>query len=153
MHHVRRTALALVLTCAVSLGAALAQGVADLLTMSPTWEALYNAADLDGLVGLYTEDAVIMPPEAPAASGAAAMRANVEAYLGFGLVRSEVPTVEAYEVSGDLAWGAGPYRFFDADGNLAAEGKYLVIYRFVDGTWRIARHIWSNDHPAPGAGG
>ena len=95
MHHVRRTALVFLVACAAFVGVAQAQGVTDLLTMSPTWEALYNAADLDGLVGLYTDDAVIMPPDAPAATGAAAMRANVEAYLGFGLVRSEVPAVEA----------------------------------------------------------
>jgi ketosteroid isomerase-like protein len=149
MDHVRRTALAILIACAAWGGAAHAQGVIDLLTMSPTWEALYNAADVDGLVGLYAEDAVIMPPDAPAATGAAAMRANVEAYLGAGLVRSEVPAVEAYEVSGDLAWGAGPYRFYDAYGNLAAEGKYLVVYGFADGVWRIVRHMWSNDAPPP----
>lgn len=149
MPNVRRTAIAVVLACAASLGVVQAQGVADLLTMSPTWEALYNAGDLDGLVDLYTDDAVVMPPDAPAATGAAAMRANVEAYLGFGLVRSEVPVVEAYGVSGDLAWGAGPYRFYDAAGNLAAEGKYLIVYRFADGVWRIARHMWSNDAPPP----
>ena len=149
MHHVRRTAIAFVIACVATCGAAQAQGVTDLLTMSPTWESLYNAADVDGLVGLYTDDAVVMPPDAPAATGAAAMRANVEAYLGFGLVRSEVPAVEAHGISGDLAWGAGPYRFYDADGNLAAEGKYLIVYRFVDGVWRIARHMWSNDAPPP----
>ena len=149
MHHARRTALLFVLACAASLGVAQAQGVTDLLTMSPTWEARYNAADVDGLVGLYAEDAVIMPPDAPAATGAAAMRANVEAYLGSGLVRSEVPAVEVHEVSGDLAWGAGPYRFYDAYGNLAVEGKYLVVYRFADGVWRIVRHMWSSDAPPP----
>lgn len=153
MPHVRRIALAPLLAAALASGPALAQGVTDLLTMSPTWEAFYNAADVDGLAGLYTEDAVIMPPEAPAVSGVAAMRAQVEGYLGFGLVRSEVPAVEAYGVFGDEAWGAGPYRFFDANGNLAAEGKYLVLYRRVDGVWKIVRHMWSNDHPAPGAGG
>ena len=149
MQHARRLAMTLVLVWTVSGGTALAQGVVDLLTMSPTWEAFYNAADLDGLVDLYTEDAVVMPPDAPAATGAAAMRANVEAYLGFGLVRSEVPVVEAHGISGDLAWGAGPYRFYDAEGNLAAEGKYLVVYRFADGVWRIVRHMWSNDAPPP----
>jgi ketosteroid isomerase-like protein len=121
--------------------------------MSPSWEAFYNAADVDGLVGLYTDDAVIMPPDAPAAQGADAMRANVEAYFGFGLVRSEVPAIEEYEISGDLAWGAGPYRFYDANGNLAAAGKYLVVYRFADGVWRIARHMWSSDAPPAAAGG
>lgn len=153
MPHARRSTLALVAAAALSWGIALAQGVTDLLTMSPTWEALYNAADVDGLTGLYTEDAVIMPPEAPATSGVAAMRAQVEAYLGFGLVRAEVPAVVAYGIFGDDAWGAGPYRFYDANGNLVAEGKYVVLYRRVDGAWRIVRHIWNNDHPAPGAGG
>jgi ketosteroid isomerase-like protein len=153
MHHLRRTVVAFFLAVVASAGVAQAQGVADLLTMSPTWEALYNAADLDGLAALYTDDAVVMPPDAPMATGVVAMRAYAEAFLGFGLVRTEVPTVEAYGMLGDEAWGAGSFRFFTADGTLAAEGKYLIVYRFVDGAWRIARHMWSNDAPPPAPAG
>ena len=153
MQHARRLAMTLVLVWTVSGGTALAQGVVDLLTMSPTWEAFYNAADLDGLAGLYTEDAVVMPPDMPEAVGSPVLRAIAEAYLAAGLVRSEVPAVTSYGVLGDEAWGTGPYRFFDADGNLIAEGKYVVVYRFGDGVWKIARHIWNNDAPLPAPGG
>jgi ketosteroid isomerase-like protein len=153
MHHVRRTALALAFACATALGFAQAPDVEALLSMSPTWEAHYNAGDLDALTMLYTEDAVLMPPDLPSLTGVDAMRAIVQTFFDVGLVGSEVPRIEAYGVMGDEAWGAGPFRFFDASGNLVVEGKYLVVYRYVDGAWRIARHMWSNDAPLPAPGG
>ncbi len=149
MHHVRRTVLALAFAGATAFGFAQAPTVEALLSVSPTWEAHYNAGDLDALTMLYTEDAVLMPPDLPSLTGVDAMRAIVQSFLDVGLVRAEVPRIEAYGVVGDEAWGAGPFRFFDASGTLVVEGKYLVVYRYVDGVWRIARHMWSNDAPLP----
>lgn len=153
MHHVRRTALALALAAALSFGLAQAPDVEALLSMSPTWEAQYNAGDVDALVALYTEDAVLMPPDLPSLTGVEAMRAIVQSFLDAGLIGSEVPRIEVYGVVGDEAWGAGPFRFFDASGNLVVEGKYVVVYRVVDGAWRIVRHMWNNDAPLPAPGG
>ncbi len=149
MMHVRRTVLAVLFVCVTAIGGAQGDANQQLLSISPTWESHYNGADLDALATLYTSDVVLMPPDAPAATGLDAMRAIVTGYLDAGLVRSEIPPLDAYGVSGDLAWGAGAYRFLSADDTVQAEGKYLIVYRLVDGTWKIARHMWSSDAPPP----
>jgi ketosteroid isomerase-like protein len=144
-----RTAFGMMLALVATTTVVHAQGVTDLLTMGPTWQVHYNAADIDALLALYTDDAVIMAPDMPTVVGKDALRAINKAYMDLGHVSSEVPVVDAHGILGDVAWGAGSYRFFDADGNLLVEGKYFVLYRHEDGMWRIARHMWNNDHPVP----
>ena len=47
---------------------------ASLRAGTAEWIAAYNAGNVDRIVALYAEDALVMPPEAPAASGHAAIR-------------------------------------------------------------------------------
>ena len=49
--------------------------VAALAAVDKAWETAYNAGDVDTLVGLYDEQAILQPPGAPRASGSAAIRA------------------------------------------------------------------------------
>jgi ketosteroid isomerase-like protein len=43
-----------------------------------SWFGYYAKADADGMANLYAEDALLMPPSAPAATG----RAAIKAFLG-----------------------------------------------------------------------
>ncbi len=47
--------------------------------LNVTWDAAYNARDLDTLVGLYETDAVLMAPNVPSSVGQAQIRAGFEA--------------------------------------------------------------------------
>lgn len=120
---------------------------AALLEMLPAWADAYNANDLDALAMLYTEDAVIMPPNRERVHGRDASKALAASYIEAGAVEIELPSPDAYAVVGETAWIEGTYRFFAPDGSPADVGKYLDVYRFEDGAWRIQHHMWNSDLP------
>ena len=117
------------------------------------WMAAYNAGNADRIIALYADDAVVMPPDAPAAKGHAAIR---------DFITKDMATTKAAGVtlkdmssetgtSGDLGWHAGRFAVVTPDGTTVATGKYAEIWQRTKGTWRIIQDIWNNDAPAPAA--
>lgn len=119
------------------------------------WIAAYNAGDVDKIVAMYAEDAVIMPPDAPSASGHAAIRAHltkdIEATKKAGIRLADVSSASATGTSGDLGWHTGAFTVSDADGKAVGTGKYSEIWQKKNGKWVLIRDIWNNDAPAPPA--
>lgn len=115
------------------------------------WVAAYNAGDADRIVALYAEDAIVMPPDAPPASGHAAIRAfmtkDIASTKAAGVTLSDVNSSAG--ASGDVGWHAGTFAVLDADGKTVGTGKYSEIWQKKDGKWLIIRDIWNNDAPPP----
>jgi uncharacterized protein (TIGR02246 family) len=114
-----------------------------------------NAGDAAAVAALFTDDAVSMPPNAPAAMGKEAIQANLQSR--FEQATFEVTITQAEAVGmGEWAYGRGTYtaKITPKAGGAAIEdnGKYLnVLAHQPDGSWKIARHIWNSDNPLPGA--
>lgn len=126
---------------------------------TPAWIEAYNAGEVDKIVAMYWEDAVLQPPGALAAAGTAAIREFIAAdtaatkAAGLKLVLGEDIAVG---VSGDLAYDAGTYSVVDGSGKAVDKGKYLGVYARKDGKWRYIRDTWNSDMapaavPAPDA--
>jgi len=115
---------------------------------APAWAAAYNAGDADKLAAMYWDDAVLLPPGAPAASGRAAIReflaADTAATRGAGLTMN-IPEAGAVDVSGDLAYEAGTYTVTDASGATVDAGKYIGVFQKRDGKWLYIRDTWNSD--------
>ncbi len=111
----------------------------------------YNAGDAAALAGLYTDDAVLLPPNDATLTGKEAIQSMYE--VTFDQFTGEHSTTsQEIEVAGDWAFGQGTFRLKLApkDGSepVEEEGKYIVIcQRQPDGSWKIARLIWNNDPP------
>jgi len=111
--------------------------------------AAASAGDLARLMNLWTEDAVRMPPNEPAAIGKAAVEAQFRALLtDFTLDVSGRP--QRVEVAGDWAWVWWTYAgaFIPKAGGEAIRetGKCVDILRKQpDGVWKWALHIWNTD--------
>jgi len=110
-----------------------------------------QAGDASALASLYTEDTTLLPPpNAPMIKG----REGVEAYwaTGFqqGFKELVLTTVEVMAM-GDMVCEIG-----NADATFQPEGmeafkdigKYLVIWKNVDGTWKIYIDIYNSGLPA-----
>jgi uncharacterized protein (TIGR02246 family) len=136
-----------------------ASNTADLRAIDRVREAhiaALNPGSVDAFAGVFSEDAVQMPPNTPANVGRTAIRAWAEAFLGplsveFGLDVAEV------RVAGEWAFERGTYRIRvtpKAGGpGFPDAGKYITIYqKQANGSWLIARDIWNSDHPAPAPG-
>jgi ketosteroid isomerase-like protein len=108
---------------------------ADLLAIDRVREAhvaALNPGSVDAFVAVFSEDAVQMPPNAPANAGRAMIRAWVQAFLDPLHVQFALE-VEEVQVAGDWAFERGTYRIRvtpKAGGEgFPDAGKYITIYR------------------------
>jgi uncharacterized protein (TIGR02246 family) len=121
-----------------------------------TWLASYNAGDADAIAARYTDDAVVMSPGAPAATGREAIRALIAEQsaaakaAGMTLAPLDGDTV-GVSASGDIAWHSGGYTVSDASGAVVDSGNYMEVQKNMDGKWMIVRDIWNSDRPPAAA--
>jgi len=125
------------------------QPSSELAGMDQQWEAALNSGDMDALVAMYTEDARLLPPNAPLAQGRAAVQASFQGMMDDGL-KGELETVEA-RVAGDMGYRLGTYVIIAPDGSAVDRGKYIETWRNEGGTWRISNDIWNSDMPPAGS--
>jgi ketosteroid isomerase-like protein len=140
--------------CAGNNGPADTQADADAISASTVaWIAAYNAGDADKIVAMYADDAILMPPDAPAASTHDAMKQ----YLANDITAAKAAGVtlaldgETSGVSGDLGWHSGTFHAAGANGATVATGKYAEIWRKAGGKWLMIRDIWNTDAPPAAA--
>jgi ketosteroid isomerase-like protein len=117
------------------------------------WSAAAGAKDVDKTVSYYAEGAVVMPPNASAATTNESIRsAWKEMLTSPGAAISWKATKVEVATSGDLAYVSGAYeeRMTDASGKTVNDrGKYLEVWeKQADGTWKVVADIWNSDLPA-----
>ena len=118
-----------------------------------THVAALNARDAVAWAGLFTEDAVQMPPNAPANVGNANIQSWAAAFLG-AMIRVKFSlSVSELQIAGDRAIESGAYAIsLTPDGggpSMQDAGKYITIYqRLLAGGWAVARDIWNSDQPS-----
>ncbi len=117
------------------------------------WSKTAAANDLEGTVSYYSEDAYLLPPNAPIASGKQAIRAVWASLLGPNVAVSWQVTKIEVARSSDLAYVMGTYTLTakDAQGKPATElGKLLEVWKKqADGNWKTVADIFNSDVPAP----
>jgi ketosteroid isomerase-like protein len=132
-----------------------AADVATIKASGATWDQSYNAGQADAIVALYADDAVLMPPGAPAAQGSAAMKAYLTADIaqsqaaGLSLATDTTPVTAG--ASGDLGWRSGTYSVKDKAGATVETGKWLEAWERRSGKWLVIRDIWNSDSKATAA--
>jgi uncharacterized protein (TIGR02246 family) len=113
-----------------------------LASFTDMWMKAFNTQDIDSMTALHAEDAVLLPPDAPAVFGRDGIRsAYVDLFAaGFAI---ELEDLEI-KVSGNLGYKAGRYRMTDKTGSLVDRGKYIDIWSKKDGQWLLHRDIWNS---------
>jgi ketosteroid isomerase-like protein len=129
-----------------------------LRNLDAQWSKAAAAKDLERTVAYYSEDAIVLPPNAVAAATKEMIR-NVwkDILAAPGLVITWKPVKVKLGGSGDMAWVSGTYELImnDAGGKpINDHGKYLEIWeRQVDGNWKCSADMWNSDlaasAPAP----
>ncbi|HET9950652.1 MAG TPA: SgcJ/EcaC family oxidoreductase [Candidatus Eisenbacteria bacterium] len=105
------------------------------------------AHDAKALALLYTEDAKLLPPNAPPVLGRDAIAKFWESLLELPIQSLALETVEVHG-TGDEVTEEGRYSLIGANGETVEVGKTLVVWRKTDAGWRLYRDMWSSDAPA-----
>lgn len=122
---------------------------AEITSRSDAWEAALAAQDVDALVALYTDDARVMAPNLPPASGTAAVREAFSGMIAAGFTGTLTPVDT--RVSGDIGYNVGTFQLTMADGTVTTGNFVETWERGSDGTWRISNDIWNSDQSADAA--
>ena len=119
------------------------------------WNQAWLAGDGAALAGLYAEDAILAMPNAPRVGGRDAIAAAFTAVLtDLSPTTSEI-TLDHLDIakSGEVAYAVGSYSGVSstADGTSSEDiGKYVAVFKNVNGDWLLAVDIWNSDLPAAG---
>jgi len=110
-----------------------------------------NQGHADVAAGFYTEDAVVMAPNVPAAMGREAIKGVLS---GLASMQAQLHLVtESVVANGPLAVERGVYHMSVTPAGAAAAvadtGKYLVHWRKVGDRWLLADDIFNSDLPLP----
>jgi ketosteroid isomerase-like protein len=116
------------------------------------WSAAAGAKDVDKTVSFYSNDAIVMAPNAPADTTKEAIRKGWQDLLASpGLVISWKTTKVEVAKSGDLAFLSGTYEVTmnDPSGKpINDRGKYVEVWeKQADGKWKCGTDIWNSDLP------
>lgn len=117
-------------------------------TLCENFQAAYNIGDAKGLAELYTESGQILPPNYGVVEGGQAIQEFWQGAMDFGLKSAKFKLVEI-EAFGDAGYLVGKYEMYDDEEQLVDEGKWVSIFKMVEGKWKVHRDIWSTNLPLP----
>jgi ketosteroid isomerase-like protein len=110
------------------------------------FETAVSKSDSVGFASLYTTDTKWMNPNAPSVEGRAALISKISHDLNAGIASAKLTTVEVW---GDENYVTeeGKYEIFTKDGTQADKGKYMILWKRVDGKLMFHRDIYNSDLP------
>ena len=116
------------------------------------WSKSAAGRDLEDTVSYYTDDASLLPPNAPIATGKEAIRAVWDTLLAPGTSVSWQPSKVEVARSGDLAYILGTIQLATKDpkGNPVNDrGKLVEVWKKqAGGNWKVVADIFNSDLPA-----
>lgn len=115
------------------------------------WVAAVAAKDVDAIARIYTVDGMFLAPNAPLVEGREGIAEAWAGLLGLpGISFTFEPTRIEVSASADLASDVGTYSLaFDADGGrVEDQGKYVLVWKKVNGAWKVLADIFNSNLPA-----
>ena len=75
------------------------------------------------------------------------MGAFWKSLFDLGIKKAKLETLEVVGM-GDTACEVGKYTLFLEGEQVADSGKYVIIWKMVNGQWKLHRDIWNTSMPA-----
>ncbi|HJQ39189.1 MAG TPA: DUF4440 domain-containing protein [Thermoanaerobaculia bacterium] len=142
----KRTLLFMALLMAATSAVAKSPDVAAMVRANTeAFDAAMRAGNVEGFMAFYADDAVLMPPNAPAFNGAENVRKFWGGLLAAGTTDVNL-TTDNVLVSGDLAVERGHYELTKP---FPDSGKYIVVWRKRGGKWQIVDDIFNSSVAPP----
>ena len=103
------------------------------------------SGSFDEIIGRYTDDAMIIPPNAEPMIGREAVSAMWQSIQNMG-VTMQYKTSSAI-LNGNVAVEQGKYELFAGKDVLIDHGEYIVIWEKQGEKWMIKKDIWNTSMP------
>lgn len=118
----------------------------EIAAANSAFETAVSKSDSVGLASLYTMDTKWMNPNGPTVEGRAALVSKFSQDFQAGIGSAKLNTVEIW---GDENYVTeeGNYLIFAKDGSQIDKGKYLILWKRVDGKLMFHRDIFNSDLP------
>lgn len=122
-------------------------------TLDEQWGPAVSKTDVEAAVAMYTADASLLWPDAPAAKGSDAVRATWTAVMKTpGLTLSVIPERIDVAAAGDVATDVGRVEseVTTPNGPIKVVSKYLHVWHKVGNEWKLY-YSMSNSNSPPAA--
>jgi uncharacterized protein (TIGR02246 family) len=117
--------------------------------LDTAWSHAAETKDLDKTVSFYADDASILPPNMPIATGKNAIRAVWSQFLSMpGFSITFAPSKVVIAKSGDMAYEIGTFQTTvnDTQGKpTSSVGKFVVNWQKRGGQWKVVADIFNDD--------
>ena len=119
---------------------------AEIIVLEKSWDTYFNSGDLNSLLSLYADDAIRLPNNQTIISGKEAIKKEMEIEQT-KLKKGYTNTSETTDVFGDenTVTEVGRTIRKDASGKVKSTGKYITIWKKVNGKFVTAREMWNDD--------
>ncbi len=120
----------------------------EIQALNDKFAEAFNSGDAAAVTARYTADGKLYPPNSEVIEGQKAIEAYWQGGMDAGLTGVELTTVSA-TAYGDIAYEIGKADIFAGDGQLVDKSKFMVIWKKVDGEWKMHEDIWNSSMPLP----
>ncbi len=112
------------------------------------YEDALNSNSLDGVVAVFTLDAVVLPPDAPAVSGHGAIREQYKAVTDPGTSIDITLEIQELILSDDIAYvwslNYGKIKYEGGEASSIDSKSLMVLQKTMDG-WKTSRYMFNNN--------
>jgi uncharacterized protein (TIGR02246 family) len=113
----------------------------EIAAVNRQFEEAARKGDLDRLASLYTPDAIALPPDSAMMKG----REDIKQMWGqiaqqIGLKDVRLNTLDL-QMAGETAYEVGEANLTLGSGTAVV--KFVVVWKKLDGQWRLHRDIWN----------
>ena len=128
------------------------QSRAAIKAVLESYEQALDAGDVQGVVKLYSDDAVLLPPNAPSAVGIDAVRATYTGIFQAIHIDLTFEIAEVKVVSPDWAFlrsnSKGSITILAKGAQIPSSNHELFVLHKTHGHWKLARYSFSSVLPA-----
>ena len=143
--------LLFLLGCAPAPQDTTAEDLQAINAISKQWDDYFNSGNSAAVAALYAEEAKLLPPNNQMIVGRESIQEFFQAGFDAGVGDLQGTVIEL-SVSGDMAHVVGKYTLTiqpEEGEAISDNGKYMEIWRRVNGSWKINTAIWNTNVPLP----
>jgi ketosteroid isomerase-like protein len=152
-----KTTVSLFCTCLILIGCNhppkvdINKDIEALRSIEDQWVEAARSGDIDKILSWYAPNSVDMAYNVPVSLDHQARRKAIESWFKTIDLKSIKNTTDDIQVSssGDLAFTRGTGYQKNSDGLTEYSGRWVSIYKKIDGNWKVIVNIDHNDSPKP----